>query len=292
MAGYDSHIYVGTDGSSSGCEIWAYNGSDLEQVVGQGASGPTAPGFGNGNNSKVSGFIVLGSRLYAGIDNHSEGCGIWSVKSSTTWYLAEGATAGGYETWILVQNPNTEAVNIAIDYQTGEGPVQGPTDAIPPQSRQSYLVNEKVQTFEVSTRVTADADVICERAMYYTPPGYSYRSLGHDSIGVTEPGRTWYLAEGASDGGFETWILVQNPGADPVDVDIVYQTDSGPVQGPQETVPGETRRSYLVNRTVRTFNVSTKVMASGDVICERAVYWTPPGSAFKVLGHDSIGYDP
>jgi len=397
MAEYDSHIYIGTD-NFNGCEIWTYDGSAFAQVVGQGASGPTAPGFGNTNNSAVSSLIIHGSFLYGGIINATDGGGIWSLKSSTTWYLAEGATAGGYETWILVQNPGSAAVNIDIVYQTGEGPVQGPTDTIPPQSRRSYLVNSSVQTFEVSTKVTADADIICERAMYYTPSGSSYRTLGHDSIGVTnpgttwylaegatdggyeawilvqnpgnaavnididyqtgsgqvqgpldtvlpqsrksyrvnndvqtydvstrvtadadiiceramyytppggankelghdsigvtDPGRTWYLAEGATDGGFETWVLVQNPGTDPVDVDIVYQTATGPVQGPQESIPGETRRSYRVNSTVQTFDVSTKVIASGDVICERAVYWTPAGSAFKVLGHDSIGYDP
>ncbi len=30
----------------------------------------------------------------------------------------------------------------------------------------------------------------------------------------------------------------------------------------------------------------------GEVICERAMYFTPPGAGQRVLGHDSIGFVP
>ena len=36
------------------------------------------------------------------------------------------------------------------------------------------------------------------------------RTWGHDSIGVTSPASTWYLAEGCTAGGTETWVLIQN----------------------------------------------------------------------------------
>ncbi|NPV60060.1 MAG: hypothetical protein HPY75_10395, partial [Actinobacteria bacterium] len=39
---------------------------------------------------------------------------------------------------------------------------------------------------------------------------------------------TWYLAEGSTDGGMETWVLVQNPNPDPVTLDITLMTESGP----------------------------------------------------------------
>jgi hypothetical protein len=37
------------------------------------------------------------------------------------------------------------------------------------------------------------------------------RTWAHDSIGVTAPAPVWYLAEGSTEGGMETWVLVQNP---------------------------------------------------------------------------------
>ncbi len=35
------------------------------------------------------------------------------------WYLAEGATAGEFETWVLVQNPGDEAVHVSLGLNTG-----------------------------------------------------------------------------------------------------------------------------------------------------------------------------
>ena len=287
---YDSRLFVGTD-NVGGCEVWSLNLGGWNQEVGGGAAGtPTGPGFGDANNTVAISMAALNSRLYPGTGNIINGCQVWSLTSSTTWYLAEGATAGGFETWVLVQNPNPNPVNIALSFQTAGGAVAGPTDTIPANSRRSYLVDTYVNTFDVSTRVEADGDIICERSMYWTPEGSTVRIVGHDSIGVVNPASTWYLAEGATAGGFETWVLVQNPNPDPVNVDVKFQTDTGEVQGPQETLAGFSRRSYPVDLYVDTFDVSTRVDSyMGDVVCERAVYFTPDGFITREVGHDSIG---
>jgi hypothetical protein len=196
------------------------------------------------------------------------------------WYLAEGCTAGGMDTWVLVQNPTESPVDIALDFQTDRGLVSGPRGTIPPLSRTSYYVGTYVTSYDVSTMVSAGPGfVVCERAMYGNNQAWA-----HDSIGVTEPARTWYLAEGCTAGGMQTWILVQNPGDAPVDVALDFQTGGGLVPGPRESLPANSRRSYDVGRYVTTYDVSTKVTASGDVVCERAMYgnnWT--------WAHDSIG---
>ena len=289
MLVYDSNLYVGTD-NINGCELWAYNGDDWLKRVGEGLAGTEGPGFGNPANDIARSLGEFNSLIYTGTYNDN-GCEVWNNKFSTTWYLAEGATIGGFDTYILVQNPSDQPVEVDIKYQTGEGEKQGPHDTIPASSRRTYMVDSdpNVQTYDVSTRVTASGDVVCERAMYWKPEGAASYVLGHDSIGVTNPSPTWYLAEGATAGGYETWVLVQNPSERAVSVDIKYQTDKGESQGPRESIPGKSRKSFLVNETVTTFDVSTKVTAGAPVICERAVYWTPPGSTGKEVGTDSIG---
>ncbi len=136
-------------------------------------------------------------------------------------------------------------------------------------------------------------NVICERAVYWAPPGGSTWQVGHDSIGVNNPASTWYLAEGATLGGFDTWVLVQNPGTSDVEVDFTLNTDQG-VKRPAElqdvVIPAGSRKSFQLAKYVQTYDVSTKVEATGgNVICERAVYCSGPGGTW-VLGHDSIGY--
>jgi len=94
-------------------------------VVGAGLSGDDARGFGNPNNIGATCMGVLNSRIYAGTWNNN-GCEVRFDRFSTTWYLAEGATAGGFDTYVLVQNPNNHAVDVDIKFQTREGEKQGP----------------------------------------------------------------------------------------------------------------------------------------------------------------------
>jgi len=111
--------------------------------------------------------------------------------SANTWDLAEGSTGtneqGTFETWILVQNPGTQAANVSLTYMTSTGQVAGPTMEIAAGSRQSFNVADTPEVsnvFSVSTRVTSDKPVIAERAMYWNPIGGPFRQAAHDSIGV------------------------------------------------------------------------------------------------------------
>lgn len=193
----------------------------------------------------------------------------------TNWYLAEGATAGGFETWILVANPDpTLTATVTLSYITGTGPVAGPTFDLGPAKRRSILVNSSVSTFNVSTQVSANRPVVAERALYSNHP-----ILGRGAStgeGVNLPATEWMLAEGATAGGFETWILVMNPSAAPANVTLTYLTGAGP-QGlaPFPLAPGQ-RRSIKVNDTVTTFDVATRVHSTQPVVVERSVY-APPG---------------
>lgn len=100
-------------------------------------------------------------------------------------------------------------------------------------------------------------------------------SWAHDSAGVTAPSDTWYLAEGCTAPGFETWVLVANPGNKPADIDVRFLTDVGEVPGPRDRIPPRSRRSYNVAEYALTYDVSTVVTSSGaPVVCERAMYGT------------------
>lgn len=88
-------------------------------------------------------------------------------EEGTTWYLAEGCTGGGMQTYILVQNPGSEEAHIKLTFQTGTGEVPGPEVALPGGRRATFLANAYVPgNTDVSTKVTSDKPVICERAMY------------------------------------------------------------------------------------------------------------------------------
>ena len=234
---------------------------------------------------------------------------IGTTLPAVDWYLAEGSTgsnaSGNFETWVLVQNPGTDPAIVDISYQTPAGEVPGPQDqTIEAGTRRTFNVSDTSATdgqWSVSTHVTSDNAVICERAMYWsgvTVPGRAgfttYRQAAHDSIGVNTPALNWFLAEGSTgsiaSGNFETWVLIQNAGTEIATVDISFQTPTGEVPGPQDVpIAVGTRYTLNVADTVPAeWSVSTKVESDKPVICERGMYWNTP-TTIRQAAHDSIG---
>ena len=199
----------------------------------------------------------------------------------TTWYLPEGCTAGGFETWVLLQNPGEDRATAEMTYMTPTGEMGGPTLILEPESRQTVTVSDTVpDAWSVSTMVSSDRPVVAERATYW-----KNRTGGHSSVGVTVPSQTWYLAEGCTDGGFETWVLLQNPGEERASAKLTFMTPAGEVEGPTVSLEARTRQTVNVADTVpKTTSVSTEVVSDKPVIAERAVYWKD-----RAAGHDSIG---
>jgi hypothetical protein len=192
--------------------------------------------------------------------------------SAGTWYLAEGCTNGGFETWVLVQNPNNEAAQVNLTYMTPDGAKAGPSVSIPANSRKTFNVADSVPgSWEVSTRVSSNRPVVAERSMYG-----NNRTWGHDSAGVRSPSTDWYLAEGCTKVGFETWVLVQNPNNYDVEVTLTYMTPAGPVDGPVTILSANSRTTFNVAESVPSeWEVSTHVRADAGVIAERAMYGDP-----------------
>ncbi len=206
---------------------------------------------------------------------------------ASTWYLAEGCTGEGFETWVLVQNPNAAAVTVDLTLMTGSGklnPEALRNVTIPGKSRKSFNLGDYLTDYNVSTVVSATGgNVIVERSMYDAA-----RTWGTCSIGAAAPAPTWYLAEGSTGEGFETWVLVQNPGTLAVTVDLTFMTSTGPQAGPQDvTIPAGSRKSFNLGDYVTDYNVSTVVSASAGVVVERAMY-----GAGRTWATDSIGYAP
>ena len=193
-------------------------------------------------------------------------------ENTLTWYLPEGSTDGGMETWILLENPYTDPVTVDLVFDTGSGEVALPALAgltVPAQSRISYNVTSFITTYDLSTRVIAHGrPVFCQRSTYG-----NNRAWGTTSEGFPATADAWCMPEGSADGGMESWILVQNPNDVPVDVALKFLTGSGEVAGPAGTLAPHTRSTWRVNDWVTTYDVATEATSSGGgVVCERATY--------------------
>ncbi len=202
---------------------------------------------------------------------------------SKTWYLPEGSSAWGFETWTAILNPNPTDAAVTLTYMTADGPIVK-KKTLPANCRGTYLMAADIGAADASIKVVSDQPVIAERSMYSQG-----RREGSCSIGATASAADFYLAEGAVgyDVGFTTYVLVQNPNNGDNEVNLTYQTSGGPVPGPHFTMPPNSRKTIKVNDGVpANTDVSAAVEGTRPLVAERAMYWdNGTGAAF----HASIG---
>jgi ribosomal protein L31 len=205
-----------------------------------------------------------------------------------TWYLPEGSSSWGFECWLLIQNPNDRDATCQVTYMVENLGARTVTKTVPASSRETFNMADDLPDVEIkdaSIKVDSDVPVIPERAMYRND-----RRSGHASIGTTTPAKEYFLAEGTTDWGFTTYVLVQNPNDTDAAVEVTYLTGDGPVQHPEfpMMMPANSRKTIRVNDFLPGEDFSTRVSADRAIIAERAMYWgegTPSGEAC----HDSIG---
>lgn len=209
------------------------------------------------------------------------------------FYLAEGTTAWGFTTYVLVQNPNSSPNTVDITYMTPNGPVKQSTFTMPENSRTTIRVNDVpgVSSIDLSTHVHGSKPFIAERSMYWVGGEVTKEAeVCHDSIGMAEPHKNFYLPTGQTGGehGAETFTLVQNLNTVPVKVKITYVTLNG--EGNTEfveTIPAQSRKTFnMADRVPEgSRGIIVECLTSGKkIMVERAMYHINRG-----CGTDTIG---
>lgn len=218
-----------------------------------------------------------------------------SIGATTTaedWFMPEGSSNWGFETYTLVQNPGDKKATLIFTYMVeGEGPKTF-THTVPAKSRATFNMEQDIGKKDASIKVSSDKGIICERAMYRND-----KREGHDSVGATRATNDYYLAEGTTAWGFTSYVLIQNPNSKATDVTLTFMTEDGPRVMKTFRMPAGTRKTVRVNDVtpangeeidMSSCDFSTKVHGNRPIIAERAMYWgkdTVMGEAT----HDSIG---
>lgn len=208
---------------------------------------------------------------------------IGATRTSKTWYLPEGSSRWGFESWILIQNPNEVEATADLKFMTeGDGQMSR-IKKIPANSRASFSMADEIGAADASVEVVSDVPLVVERSMYR----YSRRE-GHNSIGATEPSDEFYLAEGSTAHGFDCYLLIQNPADGENNVTITLMDSSGGEVQETCRLAAESRRTMRLSEIAPCRDVSVHVTGSLPLVAERAMYWGK-GTASGEACHDSIG---
>ena len=203
--------------------------------------------------------------MYFGHGGHSAA---GARQTSKTWYLAEGSTVTPFDTWVLLMNPNPVPTLAQMRFLLEDGSVIDHTELVPALGRKSVFVNMLFTASGFATQVSSDQPIVVERAMYFDGD-----QGGHDTLATAMPGTTWYLAAGASRGGFDTWLLVENPGVAPATVKVSFITDAGMVVTQPLFVLPHSRDSLYTDPLIPDAAYGMRVDSDQPIVAERAVYF-------------------
>jgi len=235
-----------------------------------------------------------------GIGSHAE----TSIEQpSTTWYLAEGSTAGNFDLYYLLQNPNASPAQVTITFLRPSGAPVTKSYTVNARSRRTINIDNEtgftgrpatertLQSTDVSAQiVTNGVPILVERAMYLTANGRVF-AAGHDSAGVTAPQISWFLAEGSSGSFFDLFILLANPSTTPTTVEITYLLSGGSQVMRQYALAAQSRRTIYVDSEPGLSDVATSAIVRSlntavPIVVERAMWW-PDGNWTEA--HNSSG---
>jgi hypothetical protein len=212
---------------------------------------------------------------------------------STHWFLAEGQTGDFFETFLLLGNPNSSPAEVTVRYLTNAGVARVETLHMAPTSRTTVVVDSlpELAATDVSFDVSSTVPIVAERSMYWPgAPGPWYGA--HNSVGLTDLGTEWALAEGEVGGalGAESFILLANPGSAPSDVTLTFYREGG--RAPltlQRSVAAGTR--LTVTSSEAGFESGERfgaiITSSQPIAVERSMYWqegAPLGSGTNETG--------
>jgi uncharacterized protein YkwD len=196
------------------------------------------------------------------------------------------STGNLFDTWLLVMNPGEQPANLTVTFQDEKGSQHSFRYTVGPFTRLTVPARDNIGVLTAfAARIESDRPVLAERAMYFDCGG---RDGGHDTIGAASPSGQWYFAEGYTGCGFDTWLLLQNPNAEPARVALEFMREDGTVVPLEVTVKGRSRHTVKVNDVpgLSGCSVSTRVTADRPVVAERAMYFDYRGCGG---GHDTIG---
>jgi subtilisin family serine protease len=216
--------------------------------------------------------VYVERSMYFGHDGHSAP---GARQTSKVWYLAEGSTVAPFETWVLLLNPNPVPTVVQMRFMREDGSVVDHPELVAGMGRKSVYVNGLFTTSGFATQISADQPIVVERAMYF-----DNGQGGHDTLATAVPGKAWYLAAGGSSAGFDTWLLVENPGSVPATVNVSFMTDDGRVIAQPLFVLPHSRTSLYTDPVVPNAAYGMRLDSDQPIVAERAVYFDSGRSGY------------
>jgi len=170
-----------------------------------------------------------------------------SNSPATSWLFAEGTTVNRFETFLTVLNPNATPALVTASFYSRTGASLGSrTILVQGRSRANLKLNDFLNSSGIASVVTSDQPVLVERPEYFGSPN-GVRIAGSDVFGRNGAGVRWSFPGGNTQGRSE-FLLVYNPSATTVPIDVTAYGSDGRTLTHRIAVPPTVRYNIDVNQ--------------------------------------------
>ncbi|HZS77184.1 MAG TPA: cellulase family glycosylhydrolase [Ktedonobacteraceae bacterium] len=214
---------------------------------------------------------------------------------SMNWYFAEGHIGQSFQEYLTIDNPDpVNKCNVNITYLLSSGAPVTRSIVVNQSTRATENVNgdlgvpsnssvaKDVSTIVQVTNGSSCKGVVAERPMYFS--NVFGVSSGHDTLGATHLGQSFYFADMASMSGFRDFITILNPpGGQPAHITVTYYGGGNVLGTDTATVAPGTRGTITPHVTQHS---AAFVSSDQPVMVERPAYFAGfnGGSAGSVTG--------
>jgi hypothetical protein len=222
-----------------------------------------------------------------------------SSSLSSVWYLAEGTTRAGYDSFIELMNPAAASCYVDVTYllPAPKLPIVK-RYALSANSRRTIWINGEGAALSGTdvaaiVKTTNGQPIAVERSMYYSTSTKKYIA-GVEGTGSRTLSTRWHFAEGRTGSLFDTYLLIGNASAtSPALVHATYLLPTGATVSKDYQIAPHSRRTILVDAESAAlastiFSVSLASQNGVPVFAERTVAW-PGGTGGWREAHNSPG---
>ncbi len=206
-------------------------------------------------------------------------------------YFAEGAAGHFFDTVVSLFNPGPATATVVTRLQGPSADARASSITVLAAGERADIASCCLPTpapAEFAVAVESDAPVVVERRMTWDRvTGYG----SHASTAAEAPSTVSYFAEGATIAGFQTFLLLQNPGDTSATADVDFLMTAGGAVRRTYTLPPASRVTVWVNQEgapLTQAEFATRVTASAPIVAERAMYRDVAGQLFGA-GSNAMG---
>ena len=224
--------------------------------------------------------IALARTLSFSTGSHGAGYGLTTragaAVAATSWLFAEGSTVNRFQTFLTLLNSGDRPAHVtALFHGSSGGLLATRRLLVAARSRATLVYNRFLHASGIAATVLSDRPIVVERPEYFGSPNGA-RIAGSDVIGRNGVASQWSFPAGATSRTRRAFLLLYNPSARTIAVEVTLYGSDGRTLTTRIFVPATVRYTLDVGRVFAgrtgTYGATLRSVTGAGFVAEQTVF--------------------